>query len=172
MKRHYIGMAGLRGYMPNHCGLYDSFDGACESLIEMHDVGWEMLDGEKLILAVEAFEGAEEDLHEFGFATLNLHIHGNEYMQVTECNCSTPWEHSNQPLQDTLDYLGYSEEEAREALKNPDSDRFIVGSIQDYLDLLARHVDVMCEEPKEPREEDYPTEADFDLALAQFDEKM
>jgi len=158
---HYVGMAGLRGCGPNCCDVYDAFESACESLIQMHDVGWEMLD--ELDLAIEAFEEACEELRQTGFAGIDLCIHGNGYMEVIECNCSTPWEHSEQPIQDTLEYLGYTEEEVREALKNEDNDRFVIEDLKDYLKML---------EPKEPREEDFPTEADFDLALAQFDEKM
>lgn len=136
MTQHYVGMAGLRGYLPNFCELYDSFESACESLIDMHDVGWEMVEEDVLPMTIEAFEGAEEDLHEFGSADIDLHIHGNEYMQVTECFCDAPWEHSGQTTQEVLEYLGLSEKEVLEALENEDNDKYIRQDLKDYLNSL------------------------------------
>ena len=36
---HYIGMAGLHGYLPATCDVYDSVKSAAESLASIHELG-------------------------------------------------------------------------------------------------------------------------------------
>lgn len=160
--KHFVGMAGLRGYMPAFCEVYDSFESTCDSLIDIHDNGWEMLEGDEpglseadyggneelydaawvawvlspMYKALKEFEEACGDLRESGFAEIDLHIHGNEYMEVVECNCDAPWEHSEQSVRDTLEYLNYSAAEV-EALLFYKQDEDVREALQDYLEVMS-----------------------------------
>jgi len=78
--KHYIGMAGLRGCMPNYCELYETYDDAVESLCLIHELG--------------PYSKFRRELKRDGFVELNLHVHGNAYAEVVECECDEPWIHS------------------------------------------------------------------------------
>ena len=76
---HYIGMAGLHGCLPQTCDVYDSQKDAAESLAQTHDLGKHR----KAALARD------------GYLELNLHRDGNEYAEITACDCSEPSTHSD-----------------------------------------------------------------------------
>lgn len=77
-RAHFIGMAGLRGYMPNCCDSYETWDGAAESLAGIHDLS----------------ENAAERLRRDGYLDLPSSA-GNEYCEITICHCDDPMCHSD-----------------------------------------------------------------------------
>ena len=79
LARHWIGMAGLHGCMPATCGSYDAYDDACEALADIHDLG----------------SRRRRELRRDGYLELNLHRDGNEYIEITECNCTLPENHND-----------------------------------------------------------------------------
>lgn len=68
---HYIAMAGLHGCMPNLCEAHGTYDEAVDSLIDTHELG----------------KRRAAELRQNGYIELNLHRDGNEYAEVTECDC-------------------------------------------------------------------------------------
>ena len=76
---HYIGMAGLSGYLPQYCGVYTTAGEAAESLGEMHNLGRER----------------RRVLRSAGYLSLNLHRDGNEYCEIVSCVCGNPERHSD-----------------------------------------------------------------------------
>lgn len=91
-RKHFIGMAGLHGYIPNYCDVYATFDDAVEGLCQIHDLG--------------PRSRFRRELKKFGYVELRLHSkqinggfwvegHGNEYAEIIECECAEPWVHSD-----------------------------------------------------------------------------
>lgn len=78
-KIHWIGMAGLHGCLPATCDVYDSAADAAESMAQIHDLG----------------KRRRAELRRDLYLELDIHRDGNEYIEITECNCSTPEEHSD-----------------------------------------------------------------------------
>ena len=76
---HYIGMAGLHGYLPNCCETYDTYDDAVDGMADMHDLGVRRI----------------RKLRRDGYLELNLGRDGNEYIEITECDCEDPESHSD-----------------------------------------------------------------------------
>lgn len=75
---HYIGMAGLRGYMPNYCEVYETRGQAADDLGQLHELS-------KRRIAL---------LRRDGYCDLDLYTHGNEYCEIVRCDCNTPGDHS------------------------------------------------------------------------------
>lgn len=100
MGKHYIGMAGLHGYMPSCCDVYQTKGDAAESLGWIHD-----LSGRKI-----------KQLRRDMYLELNMEEHGNEYCEISECDCSEPWIHSDSMSED--DYLREYGEEEEETVNN------------------------------------------------------
>ena len=71
---HYIGMAGLHGCLPNYCAAYDTYDDAVESLADLHELG----------------KRRATKLRRDAYLELNLRRDGNEYAEITECDCNDP----------------------------------------------------------------------------------
>lgn len=88
--KHFIAMAGLHGYLPNTCDVYDTYSAACESMIQLHDLQWKRVDPE-----THHFLPGAKTLRQNGYLELNLDVDGNEYCEVTECDCDEPWIHSD-----------------------------------------------------------------------------
>ena len=86
---HWIGMAGMRGYLPNYCEVFASEESAIDSLLDLHDLS----DRSKYA----------RELRQYGYTDLILHKHGNEYCEVTSCDCDDPATHSDSP--NDLDWL-------------------------------------------------------------------
>jgi hypothetical protein len=80
--RHWIGMAGLRGYMPNYCDVWQTKEDAIEGLLFIHDDA--LIGPPRVKTALRRFEFVEIDLHKWG----------NEYLEIMPCNCDEPWVHS------------------------------------------------------------------------------
>lgn len=78
-KVHFIGMAGLHGYLPQTCDVYESQAQAAESLALIHDLG----------------KRRTAQLKRDGYLELNLHRDGNEYAEIEECSCGDPSQHSD-----------------------------------------------------------------------------
>jgi hypothetical protein len=78
-KTHYIGGAGLHGYLYQTCDVYDSVKDAAESLASIHELG------------VTRTARLKRDC----YLELNLHRDGNEYCEITECDCDNPSDHSD-----------------------------------------------------------------------------
>ena len=76
---HYIGMAGLHGYLPQTCDVYESQKDAAESLAQIHELG----------------RNRTRQLARDGYLELNCERDGNEYAEITECDCAEPHVHSN-----------------------------------------------------------------------------
>jgi hypothetical protein len=68
--------------MPLYCEVYETKQAAAESLADIHD-----LSGYKT-----------RQLKRDMYLELDLHTHGNEYCEIAECNCDTPCEHSESPV--------------------------------------------------------------------------
>ena len=83
--KHYIAMAGLSGYLPQYCDVFQDFDSAVESLCDLHEIP---------ISGTLASELANT-YH----VSLDLKKHGNEYAEIIECDCDTPQDHSEHPLE-------------------------------------------------------------------------
>ncbi len=80
-KRHYIAMAGLHGYLPNYCASHETYDDAVEDLATTHDLG----------------QRRRRELKREGYLELNLKRDGNEYAEISECDCSDPACHNDNP---------------------------------------------------------------------------
>jgi hypothetical protein len=94
---HYIGSAGLSGYISNYCEAYETRRGAAESLATMHDLS--------------EHGRVYRDLMRNGHAYLPKDA-GNEYAAIDECDCNAPWEHSEDDSPDNWpDYPQPEEEE-------------------------------------------------------------
>ena len=76
MSKHYIAMAGLVGYLPNYCAVFESIEDAAENLQDVHD--------EAEIL---------EELIEDQYSELNPNRDGNEYCEIVECECEDSSRH-------------------------------------------------------------------------------
>jgi hypothetical protein len=79
MKKHYIGMAGLSGCMPNCCDVYESRTQAAESLGQIHGLSTYQI----------------RNLRHDGYLSLDIEEYGNEYCEITECQCSDPEAHQD-----------------------------------------------------------------------------
>ena len=78
MKKHYVAMAGLRGYLPIYCEVFPNKEDARDSLEMIHE-----LEGREL-----------NELDKWNFVDLDLDTHGNEYAEIIECDCDNPQVHS------------------------------------------------------------------------------
>lgn len=78
MTEHYIAMGGLHGYLPAHCDVYDTEEEAVTALVDQYELGKKRA----RVLARD------------GYLELNLKRDGNEYIEINECTCPEPWEHS------------------------------------------------------------------------------
>ena len=76
--RHWIGMAGLHGCLPQTCGGYDTYDDACKALVDTHELD----------------RNRRRELRRDGYLELNLHRDANEYIEITECDCASPKDHN------------------------------------------------------------------------------
>jgi hypothetical protein len=76
---HFIAMAGLHGCLPNYCEVFPDRAAAIESLADLHELG----------------KRRTSELRQTGYLTLSLHRDGNEYAEIVECACPTPWIHSD-----------------------------------------------------------------------------
>lgn len=79
MKTHYIAMAGIHGCMPNYCTSHDSYKDAVDDLAAMHELG----------------KNRKTELRKNGYIELNIHRDGNEYAEITECDCADPESHND-----------------------------------------------------------------------------
>ena len=79
MTKHYIGQAGLHGCMPNYSDVFETYEDAVESLAQVHELG----------------RNRKRELKRNGYIELNLRRDGNEYAEVTECECDEPEVHSD-----------------------------------------------------------------------------
>lgn len=75
MAKHWIGMAGLHGYMPNSCTAYKTKRAAAEGLAAIH---------ERRIV---------KPLMRHGSVELDLKRDGNEYAEIVACSCPRPEDH-------------------------------------------------------------------------------
>lgn len=78
---HYIALAGLHGCMPNYCEAFDTESDAIHALLDLHELS------SRSVYAME--------LRHNGYTELRLHKHGNEYAEVTFCDCDDPDQHSD-----------------------------------------------------------------------------
>lgn len=79
---HYIAMAGIVGCLPNYCDVFWSSNDAFESLVQLHEL---------------SKRGSYyADLKRRNYVHLLLSKHGNEYAEIIECSCLTPWIHNEE----------------------------------------------------------------------------
>jgi hypothetical protein len=76
---HYIAMGGLHGYLPSHCNVYDTEEEAIASLVDFYELGKKRARVLRRDLSLE----------------LNPKRDGNEYIEITECDCDTPEVHND-----------------------------------------------------------------------------
>jgi hypothetical protein len=86
---HYIATAGLKGFMPNVCELHDTHAGAIESMIALHELG----ENGKRASALRKYDYV--DLYYTDAHNDENRDAGNEYAEVTECDCLFPEEHQD-----------------------------------------------------------------------------
>ena len=79
MTAHYIACGGMHGCMTNFSYTCDSYDGAIDVIVSIHELG----------------KRRAAELRRDGYIELNLHRDGNEYAEVIECECDNPDEHSD-----------------------------------------------------------------------------
>lgn len=64
-------MAGLHGCIPNYCAAHDEYRAAVDDLAQLHELGQRRI----------------AELRRDGYLELRLERDGNEYCEITECNC-------------------------------------------------------------------------------------
>jgi hypothetical protein len=74
---HWIYMAGLRGCLPDLCGVSDNREDAVGEVSEIMDLS----------------PAQENELRENGLVDWGIQ-YGPDYVSVTPCNCSTPEVHN------------------------------------------------------------------------------
>ena len=79
MKTHFIAMAGLHGCMPQYCASHDTYQDAVEDLAAVHELG----------------RNRTRELKRSGYLELNIHRDGNEYCEITDCDCDSPNDHND-----------------------------------------------------------------------------
>lgn len=77
-KKHFIGLAGQRGCLPNYCDVFVNKTSAAQALAELHECGQDFA----------------KCLSRDGTAALRPED-GNEYCEIQECSCSEPWIHQD-----------------------------------------------------------------------------
>lgn len=81
--KHYIGMAGLCGYMPNYTTVGATRGEVAEDLGQLHE------------LSGRAIAKLRRDC----YLDLDLHSHGNEYAEIVVCDCGGNIEsHADDPM--------------------------------------------------------------------------
>lgn len=78
-KPHYIALGGLHGCLPSHCEVYDSEQDAVSAMVDMYELGKKR---SKVLARDLSLE-------------LNSKRDGNEYIEITECDCDTPEVHND-----------------------------------------------------------------------------
>ena len=91
MTKHFIGMAGLHGCIPNFCDVYASFDDAVESLCLIHELG----PRSKFRKELKRTGYTELHLNDYMVGGIQMEGHGNEYAEISVCDCDTPEIHSD-----------------------------------------------------------------------------
>lgn len=82
-RKHYIGMAGLHGYMPNYYTVGETRGSVADDLGQLHELS----------------ERAIKQLRKDWYLELRLHDHGNEYCEIVECDCGGSVEsHEDDPM--------------------------------------------------------------------------
>jgi hypothetical protein len=92
MAKHYIYMSGDHGYLPDYCDVSTDHDTAVDSLANLHELGStrrkRLAKNDYLELELSPIERAQG------------HHFGAQYCEITECNCDTPWIHSDSTSED------------------------------------------------------------------------
>jgi len=83
--KHYIGMGGMHGYMPNFCDVYSTYKNCIEGIACIQDLG----------------KNRKARLKRDGCLELNLRRDGNEYVEIQECDCNEPWIHQDGESKDS-----------------------------------------------------------------------
>jgi hypothetical protein len=91
--KHYIALGGFSGYLPSSCEVYTKREDALENL----EYGFELS------------EDQLDEVIKTGIVYLNP-IHGADYCEVQECDCATPWTHS-EDMEEVQWYELYGKEE-------------------------------------------------------------
>lgn len=81
---HYVGTAGVHGYLPNYCDVYLSLESAVDDLAIIHELGRQRT----------------QELRKNLYIELNLRRDGNEYTEIIECNCNEPADHQDDLTQE------------------------------------------------------------------------
>ena len=79
MSKHYIAMAGIHGCIPQYCASFDTIRDAADELASIHELG----------------KNRKRALQRDKYLELNLQRDGNEYCEITECDCITPEVHND-----------------------------------------------------------------------------
>jgi len=73
-------MGGLHGYLPQFCYSAESIDDCIDIANNIHD---------------DLFQYQIKDLRKYQYTELNLRKQGNEYIEITQCDCDKPEQHNN-----------------------------------------------------------------------------
>jgi hypothetical protein len=79
MTKHYIAMAGLHGFLPQTCEVFDTARDAADFLADVHELG----------------KNRRAKLQSQKYLELNLKRDGNEYAEIKLCECDNPDSHSS-----------------------------------------------------------------------------
>ena len=79
--KHFIAMAGLHGYLPQTCEVFGNKGDAVNYLVELHEL--------------PPFGRKAKELRKDSYTELDLHKDGNEYAEITVCECDHPEIHSD-----------------------------------------------------------------------------
>lgn len=75
-KRHYIGHAGLSGYMPNYTTVGETRGSVADDLGSLHELSQRKI----------------KQLRRDWYISLDIYEHGNEYAEIVECDCGRDFE--------------------------------------------------------------------------------
>ena len=75
MQSAWIGMAGLKGCMPQYCELFESQEDAEDTLAQIHEFDDSGINHSRRL---------RQELRRDGYVDLDIHKHGNEYAAVKE----------------------------------------------------------------------------------------
>src|SRR5262245_13523191 len=106
MKRtHFIAMGGIHGCLPDMCSAYSDLAAAVESLSDLY----------------ELTEEQTRELKDSQYLELGAD-QGGDYCEITECDCSKPWEHEEDSTPD--DWPEYVKEHIQEFVKTLDKHEY------------------------------------------------
>lgn len=76
MSKHFVGMAGLHGYLPSYLTVGETRTSVAEDLAQIHELS----------------DYKMRQLRKDWYLELDLNKDGNEYCEISECDCGLSFE--------------------------------------------------------------------------------